>query len=242
MITAMRRLGRACAPEAARLAVAQGRRMVRDHLNGDARRMARRADGAGTPPFRIVDIVQPIRNTAFAEGKLANIRLGASRLDGMTIAPGEIFSFWALVGRPSARAGFAVGRSIRAGLVAGEIGGGLCQVSGIVYELLLRAGLDPLERHPHSRDLYTEEDRFTPLGLDATVVWPYRDVRFANALAVPVTLRFAVETMELRASLHAPVAIVAMDLAIERIDHPDGREVRVTRNGVPVSRDRYALA
>ncbi len=242
MITALRRLVRAHAPEAPRLAVAQVRRIARDRLTGDAQRLVRRANTTSESQCRVVDIAQPIRTTAFAEGKLANIRLGASLLDGVTIAPGAIFSFWALVGRPSARAGFAVGRSIRAGLVAGEIGGGLCQVSGIVYELLLRAGLDPLERHAHSRDLYTEEDRFTPLGLDATVVWPYRDVRFANALGVPVTLRFAVEGMELRASLHAPVAIAAMDLAIERVDHPDRREVRVTRNGVPVSRDRYALA
>jgi vancomycin resistance protein VanW len=34
------------------------------------------------------------------------------------------------------------------------MGGGLCQLSGIVYEAGLRAGLDPAERHPHSRDLY----------------------------------------------------------------------------------------
>ena len=121
------------------------------------------------PISRVVEIVQEIKGTAFLEGKLANITLGAARLDGVVIEPGETFSFWSLVGMPSAASGFAVGRSIRSGLVGGEIGGGLCQVSGIAYEAGLRAGLTVVERHPHSRDLYAESERFTPLGLDATV-------------------------------------------------------------------------
>ena len=242
MITALRRFARHSLPEGPRLALARMRRGARDRLSGDTGRMARRVEGAATPLFRVVEIVQPIRQTVFAEGKRENIRLGAARLDGVVIAPGEIFSFWSLVGEPSASAGFAVGRSIRGGEVAGELGGGLCQVSGIAYELLLRGGLDPVERHPHSRDLYDEEERFTSLGLDATVVWPYRDLRLANRGDVPLTARFAVEDAALRATLHAPAALASADIAIERIDHPGHRDVSVSRGGVPVSRDRYALA
>ena len=242
MITALRRLARHSLPEAPRLAVALARRNLRDRVTGDTGRIVRRASPEDAARVRVVEIVQPIRTTAFVEGKLENIRLGAARLDGVTIAAGEIFSFWALVGRPTAAAGFAIGRSIRGGVVDGEIGGGLCQISGIVYELLLRAGLDPIERHPHSRDLYSEEERFTPLGLDATVVWPYRDLRFVHRLGVPVTLRISVEGMSLHAALDAPVVLAATELAIERIDHPDRRDVRVTRGGVLVSHDRYAIA
>lgn len=242
MIIALRRLARRLLPETIRLAVARMRRGARDRVSGDTRRMARRIQGGAEPLFRVAEIVQPIRNTGFVEGKLENIRLGAARLDGVVIAPGEIFSFWALVGEPSARAGFAIGRSIRGGEVGGEVGGGLCQVSGIAYELLLRGGLDPIERHPHSRDLYDEEERFTPLGLDATVVWPYRDVRLVNRRDVPLTARFAVEGMTLRATLHAPAALDPVELAIERSDHPGHRDVTVSRGGAPVSRDRYALA
>ena len=241
MITALRRLARRLLPEGQRLFMARMRRGLRDRFSGDARRMARRGDPGATPLFRIVEIAQPIRQTAFAEGKLANIRLGAARLDGVTIAPGEIFSFWTLIGAPSAAEGFELGRSIRGGTVAGEVGGGLCQVSGIAYELLLRGGLDPIERHPHSRDLYSEEERFTPLGLDATVVWPYRDLRLANRLGVPVTMRIGVDGMTLRASLHAPEPRGALPVAIERVDHHDHRAVSVSRAGVPVSVDHYAL-
>jgi vancomycin resistance protein VanW len=242
MITALRRLARVTVPEAPRLALAAARRGLRDRITGDRRRLVQRSPNFESPGHCIVEINQPIRNTAFLEGKLANIRLAATRLDGIVIARSEIFSFWNLVGRPTAGAGFCLGRSIRGGTVSGELGGGLCQLSGIAYELFLRAGFDPLERHAHSRDLYNEEERFTPLGLDATVVWPYRDLRLANALDVAVTARFAVEDMVLRASLHAPQAIVPMSIQIERADHPDRRELRVSRGGAEVSHDHYLIA
>jgi vancomycin resistance protein VanW len=242
MITALRRLARVTIPEAPRLALAAARRGLCDRITGDGRRLVQRSANMELPGHCIVEINQPIRNTAFLEGKLANIRLGVSRLDGVRIAPGEIFSFWNLVGRTTADAGFCLGRSIRDGALSGEIGGGLCQLSGIAYELFLRSGFDPLERHAHSRDLYSEQERFTPLGLDATVVWPYRDLRLANALDVAVTARFAVEGMMLRASLHAPQAIVPMGIEIERADHPNRREVRVSRGGAAVSHNHYLIA
>lgn len=242
MLTALRRLIRTYVPETPRLALAFARRRLRDRLNGDAARMAgkREVPAEALTPF--VELAQPIRNTGFVEGKLANIGLGVARLDGVVIAPGEIFSFWALVGRPSPKAGFEIGRSIRGGLVGGEVGGGLCQVSGIAYELLLRGGFAVLERHAHSHDLYSETERFTPLGMDATVVWPYRDLRLANALDMPVMLRFAVGGMTLRASLHASRPISSLAVEIERIDHEGSREVRVSRAGEPISHDHYPVA
>jgi vancomycin resistance protein VanW len=240
LINVLRRIARRHLPEGPRLALALARRGWRDCRTGDHRRLALRKSDGERPSFGIVELAQPIRNTGLVAGKVNNIRLGAERLDGVVIAPGEIFSFWALVGIPSARAGFELGRSIRDGLVGGEVGGGLCQVSGIAYELLLRAGLEVVERHPHSRDLYTEEERFTPLGLDATVVWPYRDLRMANCLEMPVTARFAVEGMTLCASLHGPDAIEPAELEIDRVDLPGRREVRVSRGGILVGHDRYA--
>lgn len=242
MLTALRRLARSYLPEAPRLAVALARRRLRDRWSGDAVRMAGRTVGADAAHAPFVELTQPIRNTGFVEGKRANIALGAGRLDGVLIAPGEIFSFWALIGRPSPEAGFEIGRSIRGGTVGGEIGGGLCQVSGIAYELLLRGGLTALERYPHSHDLYTEAERFTPLGMDATVVWPYRDLRLANPHDVPVTLHFAVDGMTLRASLHAPRALRPQEIEIQRIDRQGSREVRVSRGGAQISHDHYAVA
>jgi vancomycin resistance protein VanW len=229
----LRQAIREASPDRLRVAMALARRAWRDaRLLGPRRRLVSRGETpAAGFEHRIVEVVQEIKKTAFLEGKLVNIRLGAERLDGVVLAPGEIFSFWKLVGPPKASAGFEVGRSIRGGLVSGDVGGGLCQVSGIAYEVGLRAGLEVVERYPHSRDLYAEEDRFTPLGMDATVVWPYKDLRFANPLPVPVQVRMAVRDLTITASVHAPVTVPAAPLEIERTDHDGWRAVRIQRLG-----------
>ena len=229
----LRKAARALTPGPLRVAVARLRRGIRDSgIAGERPRLALRAMAAsGSFPHLVVEVAQDIKPTSFLEGKRANIRLSAARLDGVVVAPGETLSFWALVGRPSAAAGFEIGRSIRGDLVGGEVGGGLCQVSGIAYEAGLRAGLAVIERHPHSRDLYADADRFTPLGLDATVVWPYKDLRLQNRLAVPVLFRFAVQDLTLIASVHAPCPLDAAALELDRTDHEGGRAVRVLRRG-----------
>lgn len=222
----LRRIVRAAVPGSLRARVAQARRARRDA----GLRLARRT-GAPASDFahQLVEIAQEIKGGAFLEGKLANIRLGAAALDGVVVAPGETFSFWALVGRPSAAAGFRLGRSIRGGVAGGDIGGGLCQVSGIAYEAGLRAGLAVVERHPHSRDLYTEAERFTPLGMDATVVWPYRDLRLLNPHAVSMRFGFELRDRMLLASVHATAPLPPIIIEIERTDCAEGRYVRVLR-------------
>lgn len=223
---ALRDAVRRVVPYGLRASVAGTRRRLRDFRMRP--RFARRR-GAEFP-HPVVAIVQEIKPSPFLAGKLANLILGASRLDGVVIAPGETLSFWRLVGKPSARAGFAIGRSIRGGMVGGDVGGGLCQLSGIIYEAGIRAGLTPTERHPHSRDLYAEQERFTPLGLDATVVWPWKDLRLANPLPTPVRLRLAVRELTLHAELHAPEPIGAAEIVIDRSERIDCRRVRVVQH------------
>lgn len=223
---------RAFAPNGLRVAVAQARRAGRDSgFRGTRPRFAARPESQTSIGFAhcVFEIDQEIVPNPFLSGKLANIKLGASRLDGVVVAPGETLSFWKLVGRPSKAAGFQLGRSIRGGIVGGEVGGGLCQVSGIAYEIGLRAGMHAVERHAHSCDLYTEEDRFAPLGLDATLVWPNKDLRLSNPFRVPLRFHFAVRELRIAASVHSPIPLAAATLEIDRIDHETKSHVRVVR-------------
>jgi vancomycin resistance protein VanW len=241
MLTAGRKALRRVVPMPLRRVVAVLRRGLRDRLDGTHARLARTI----APPWdqpSAVSIAQPIKRSPLWEGKLANLQRGAAMLDGVKIGPGEVFSFWHWLGRPSTARGFAVGRAIRDDVATGDPGGGLCQLSGIAYELGLRGGLTVVERHAHSRDLYErEEDRFTPLGLDATVVWPWKDLRLENWLGVAVVLRFAVEGMVLKASLQADGEIAEQGLELKRADFTDHRVVTVRRERRIVSCDRYAL-
>jgi vancomycin resistance protein VanW len=230
-------------PEPIRALVALARRRVRDRASGEAQRFARSGPAAAFDGWhRIVKIEQEIKRSMLWEGKRTNIVLGCALLDRAVIQPGELLSLWHLLGRPEAARGFALGRSIRNDQPGGDIGGGLCQLSGLIYELGLRGGLEVLERHPHSQDLYVrEEDRFTPLGLDATVVWPWKDLRLRNRLGVPVVLTLRVEDMRLIGELRTTEPIEPKEITIERHDQEDQRDVAVSRGDQVVSRDRYLL-
>lgn len=52
---------------------------------------------------------------ALQENKAVNLRLAAPKVTGILISPGELFSFWHLVGRCSSRKGYREGLTIRSG-------------------------------------------------------------------------------------------------------------------------------
>ncbi|MBQ9109528.1 MAG: VanW family protein, partial [Oscillospiraceae bacterium] len=69
--------------------------------------------------------------------KATNIQLACDAINGLVIHPGESFSFWKMVGRPTARRGFREGLVItrKNGLIA-DVGGGLCQMANMVHWLV----------------------------------------------------------------------------------------------------------
>lgn len=66
-------------------------------------------------------------NMRLQENKAVNLRLAAPKVSGVLIRPGEVFSFWRLVGATSARKGYREGLMIKRGQPSQGIGGGLCQ-------------------------------------------------------------------------------------------------------------------
>ena len=139
-------------------------------------------------PFSI-STEQEIKHSSFFENKTSNIDLCIESIDGLIIKPEQIFSFWQLVPEPSTKNGFKHGRNIVNGKISEEVGGGICQVSCILYINALKAGLKILERHAHSVDLYQDHERFTPLGSDATVVYGYKDLQFRNNFDFPIRIQ-----------------------------------------------------
>ncbi|MBM9545878.1 VanW family protein [Leptospira sp. 201903074] len=131
-------------------------------------------------------ITLPVFDSPLKEGKLHNLRIAIERMNNRVLLPGKIFSFWYEIGEPTIGKGYKEGRVIRNGTLSSEIAGGLCQLAGIIYYLSLELGLRILERFPHSRDLYTEKTRFTPLGTDASIVYPTKDLRIQNTFPFPL--------------------------------------------------------
>lgn len=81
--------------------------------------------------------------------KVDSLKVAASCIDGLLLRPGETFSFWRLVGKPSARRGFKAGMVLRNGIVAQGMGGGLCQMTNLIYWMALHTELSITERWRH---------------------------------------------------------------------------------------------
>jgi vancomycin resistance protein VanW len=101
-------------------------------------------------------------------------------LNGIQIQPGETFSFWWLVGSPTAKRGYQKGLVIQQGRAEKGWGGGLCQLSNMIHYLALHSDLEIVERHRHSFDLFPDDNRIIPFGTGATVSFNYKDLQIHN--------------------------------------------------------------
>lgn len=109
-----------------------------------------------------------------------NIAVGAGKLNGIIIAPGEEFAFNHHLGDINPEAGFVDGAVIFGGRTVTGIGGGICQVSTTVFRAAFSGGFAITERNSHGyRVGYYEYANAGP-GLDAAIWQPTSDLRFLN--------------------------------------------------------------
>lgn len=112
--------------------------------------------------------------------KIESLRIACSLIDSVVIRPGEVFSFWHLVGKPSAGRGFPHGLQLSFGSLVSMEGGGLCQLSNLLHWMVLQTPMTVLERHRHSTDPFPDYKRTVPFGTGATVFYNYLDFTFRN--------------------------------------------------------------
>ncbi len=119
--------------------------------------------------------------------KITNLRLAIAKIDQVEIRPGETFSIWRLVGRPSARKGYLAGMMLHNGKVQRGIGGGLCQLGNLLYWMALHSPLTIQERWRHSFDVFPDVHRTIPFACGATLAYNYIDLILRND--TPYTFR-----------------------------------------------------
>lgn len=129
----------------------------------------------------IVEVIG-VGNSAFGHSipnRIHNVALAASKINGVIVAPNEIFSFDKNLGDVSKFTGYKEAYVIENGKTVLGDGGGVCQVSTTLFRAALDAGLPITERTAHAyRVGYYEED--SPPGIDATVFYPTVDLKFKN--------------------------------------------------------------
>jgi vancomycin resistance protein YoaR len=128
-----------------------------------------------------------------------NLRLAAQRLDGTVLLPGEEFDFNDIVGPRDEASGYKVATVIADGELVDGIGGGTCQISGTLHGAAFFAGLEIVERYPHTRP-----SSYIKMGMDATVVYPTINFRFKNQYDFPVAIHESVEDGVVRAEILGP--------------------------------------
>lgn len=112
--------------------------------------------------------------------KVTNLKMAVKKINNIIIKPGEVFSFWYLVGLPKRSRGYVDGMLLSNGKVIEGVGGGLCQLSNLLYWLFLHAPIKVVERHHHSMDVFPDSGRILPFGSGATVFYNYVDLKIKN--------------------------------------------------------------
>lgn len=112
--------------------------------------------------------------------KVENLRRALKRMDGIVVRPGETFSYWYVLGRPTARKGYVPGMQLHQGKVQTAVGGGLCQLSNMIFWMAMHTPLTIVERWRHSFDVFPDASRTQPFGSGATCAYNYIDLQLRN--------------------------------------------------------------
>jgi vancomycin resistance protein VanW len=108
------------------------------------------------------------------------MKIATEKLNRIVIRPGETFSYWKLLGNTTKRKGYVDGMVLHYGKVQFGVGGGLCQLSNLIYWITLHTPLTVTERHRHSYDVFPDSKRTQPFGSGATCAFNYLDLQITN--------------------------------------------------------------
>lgn len=121
------------------------------------------------------------------KNRTTNLILAAKKINGTVLMPGETFSYNKVVGARTIQAGYKEAPIYVSGKVEDGIGGGICQITTTLYNAVVYANLDIVERSNH---------QFVPSyagpSRDATVVYGAIDFKFKNNRDYPIKIACSV--------------------------------------------------
>ncbi len=127
-------------------------------------------------------MLRPLRDVEMylQHNKITNLRLAIAPINGVVLHPGQSFSIWRMVGRPTASRGFLEGLVLHNGKIEKGIGGGLCQLGNLLYWMALHSPLTITERYRHGFDVFPDINRKIPFACGATLAYNYIDLQLRN--------------------------------------------------------------
>ncbi len=118
------------------------------------------------------------------KNRVHNIKTAAKFLDGVTIKPGEIFSFHRHTWDEGKKNQYKYADTMTQNGMDKGLGGGMCQVSTTLFIAALNAHIKIIERNSHSKEV-----RYAPLGLDASYFTGAKDLKFKNTRNTPIKIK-----------------------------------------------------
>ena len=119
--------------------------------------------------------------------RTTNLLLASNKINGTVVMPGEVFSYNTVVGERTIAAGYKEAPIYVSGEVVDGLGGGICQVTSTLYNAVVYANLEIVERSNH---------QFVPsyvtASRDATVVYGSIDFKFKNNRNYPIKIMCSV--------------------------------------------------
>ena len=137
-------------------------------------------------PYKLFSANNGLYNTntgfdmAYQENKVFNLKLAAKTLNGLLIKPGETFSFWQTVRNADKHTPYKDGLTVINGKLTTSNGGGLCQMSNLLFWVLLHSPLTIVERHTHRVKDFPTMRGAEPEGVDATISECWLDLKVKN--------------------------------------------------------------
>lgn len=120
--------------------------------------------------------------------RIQNLKTGVEKLNDTVLLPGEVLSIEEMTKPYTPENGYVMGSSYEGGRVVESYGGGLCQVSTTLYNAVIYAELEIVERYPHSMLV----NYVTP-SRDAAVAEGYLDFKFKNNYDTPIYISCGID-------------------------------------------------
>lgn len=152
--------------DTARVAVLQMQRAMTNLLGGRVRRLNHiwKVEGA--------ILAEACASIEGGDDVLHNLRVAAQTLDGVVVPQGDLFSFWAQIGRPTGSKGFS-----------SDPEAALCRLATCLWRALDQGGCDVVEHHG---------------GGNTIVFWNFLDLRFRASEPIIISVRVSREQLLVR--------------------------------------------
>lgn len=142
----------------------------------------------------------------YQENKVSNLKLASKCLHKLVIYPGETFSLLKTIQYADRDTPYLEGLTLINGNLTTVKGGGMCQISNLLFWMFLHSPLTLLERHGHKIKEFPDPKGDALIGVDATITEGWLDLKVKNETseAFQIQISFTEDTMVGILASHLP--------------------------------------